>query len=270
MPKGGATGPTGATEPAAPTGPTSQLTFKERPAWLDEKFYDKATGAVNVEALAADRQHFREIVSKGDHKPPAKPEDYKIEFDAKTKPVAQQIFIHDEKGNINDPVFAAVAKVAHAEGISNKQLQALAVAMVTAQADFIPPAIDPKAELEKLGKNGLAMMNSTDEFAKGEVKAGRWTDAEYQMFKAWTPGAAEHTLMRKILEGAGRVPEIALEMLNQAASSKTAEELRSEMGKLRERSRKGENVQADFERLQAEYDKLYGGEAARTSIARAG
>jgi hypothetical protein len=89
-----------------------------RPDWVTEQFWDAEKGEVRVQDLAKSQRDLRAQIARGDHKPPEK-------ADAYTIPTVEGLPA-GAIGGEGDTLWPELRTAAHASGISQKQLDALA------------------------------------------------------------------------------------------------------------------------------------------------
>jgi hypothetical protein len=150
----------------APSKPTAQ-----RPEGLPDQFWDAEKGEVRLAELIKSQADLRRIVSRGEHKPPPTPDDYKL-------PTGDTI-----PGDLikpDDPLWKATTAAAHARGFSQADLEALAKPFLETLAELTKDArpLSPEqakaaqeqalaAEMAKLGPQGQAMIRGVDTWLKG-------------------------------------------------------------------------------------------------------
>lgn len=244
-----------ATKAATDAAMVGKLVMPERPAWLPEKFYDAKTGEIRVQDLAANEAHLRGLVSKGDHKPPAAADAYKVEFAAEQAPLKAE---YEAMVAAKDPLLVGVQEAAFKAGLSNAQFQEVTKAYLSMAMELAPPPLDPAKELAKLGKNGPALVRAHEDLGKQLVKHGIFSDDEFDRWLAIASDADGMMLVRKVLEYHGRSP-IEVDAQHYAANSVTAASVRAEQDALIQRRNKGEHVsEAEWEAVQEKYRRVYG------------
>ena len=215
-----------AAAPAAPAAP-AEVT---RPDYIPEKFWDGEKKTARVEDLAksyADlerRHHMRtddlrktveEDVRNGLFKDrPAKPEDYKLEPSKGFLPKGLEF-----KGNSDDPLFKALASVAHNRGLSQDEVSKLVDGYLESLTLQVP---DPQVELKKLGPNAKQRL--------GDIK--NWVEANIPKEMLPTLGKLSGTAdgiffmewMRSVM-GEPRLGDIGSGGLGGDATELTAEQL---------------------------------------------
>jgi hypothetical protein len=227
----------------------------EKPEWVSDKYYDAKTGEIKVQDLAANEAHLRGLVSKGDHKPPAAADAYKVEFAPDQAPIKAE---YEAMVAAKDPLLAGVQEAAFKAGLSNAQFQEVTKAYLSMAMELAPPPLDPAKELAKLGKNGPALVRAHEDLGKQLVKHGIFSDAEFENWLAIASDANGMMLVRKVLEYHGRSP-IEVDAQHYAANSVTAASVRAKQDALIQRRNKGEHVSdAEWESVQEEYRRVYG------------
>jgi hypothetical protein len=164
---------------AAETTPSAQGEAKpaqakpaaKRPEGLPDQFWDAEKGEVRLAELIKSQADLRRIVSRGEHKPPPTPDDYKL-------PTGDNIPADLIKPD--DPLWKATCAAAHARGFSQADLEALAKPFLETLAELTKHArpLSPEeakaaqeqalaAEMAKLGPQGPAMVRGVDTWLKG-------------------------------------------------------------------------------------------------------
>jgi hypothetical protein len=203
----------------------------QRPDWLPENFWDAEKGAPRLEPLAKSWRDMRATVSRGEHKPPETAEAY-------TLPEVEGLpagVIGGEK----DTLWPEVRSAAHAAGVTQKQLAAIAqpfLAAVAAQmkAAGTTPA-DPEAErqamrrageteLAKLGPNGAAMVRNVGGWLAGLETRGMFSKDEVQALRGISNAEGIRAL-GKLAELAGEKPIPVEAMQNDTATQADAQRM---------------------------------------------
>lgn len=244
---------------------------KARPEWLGEKYWDATKGEAKLEDLAKAEAAWRAQISRGDHKPPATPADYKLDFAAHADPdikaAAAALIAPGEDGS-PDPIMKAVQERAHKDGVSQAQLQGIVESFLKGQAALLPAPFDEKAEMGKLGQNGPALLKGLNDFAAEQMKHGKWDEADGQRWRDYLYNADDAKFLYKLLFDAGRVPEIKVQAMTTAAATPDASQLDQELAEITTKRRAGQmtdaQAQAAFEANQEKRKKLYGAEATRS------
>lgn len=209
----------------------------------------------------------RSQISRGDHKPPATPAEYKLDFANHTDPdvkAAAAAFITPGEDGSPDPVMKAVQEAAHKEGVSQAGLAAIAAAFFKGQAAFLPAPFDQQAEMTKLGSNGPAMLKTLQDYADQQAKHGKWDESEVNRFRNYLYDAGDAQFLYKFLFDTGQVPEIKVAAMSQANGTEDAATLDAELKDIQARANKGENVQPLFEAHLAKREKLFGKDSQRS------
>ncbi len=173
----------------------------KRPDWAPEQFWHPEFGKLPKEALerlqsnAKAWQDARAALTKGAAKPPAKPEDYKLPLpDGAPADLIKA----------DDPLLAEIRTAAHAAGVSQAQLDAIAKPYLAAAAELLakaPPKQTPeqikeaeqafvKGEMAKLGSTAEIQVKAIATWGKGLVERGVLSKAEYDEFR-YAAGTAE-------------------------------------------------------------------------------
>lgn len=142
-----------------------------RPDGLADAFWDADKGEVRLAELIKSQADLRRTVSRGEHKPPSSPEEYKL-------PASDTIPADLIKPD--DPLWKATTAAAHARGFSQADLEALATPFLTTLAELTKDAraVTPEqakaaqeqamqAEMGKLGQQGPAMIRGVYTWLKG-------------------------------------------------------------------------------------------------------
>jgi hypothetical protein len=178
-----------------------------RPEWIPEQFWDAERGEARTADMAKSWADLRRMVSRGDHKPPEKPEAYQV-------PKVEGLPV-DLIGHKDDAVWAAVTKAAHQAGVTQKQLDAIAQPLLARVAETMQ-AEDPaaaeaaakeaaRAELAKLGPNGAQVVRDTGAWLNGLAGRGILTKAELQDLRGISTAAGIRALA-KLRELSGDKP----------------------------------------------------------------
>lgn len=204
------------------------------PAWLPPQFARKEPAdlkpedlkmlaRVDIEALARSQADLRAKFGRGEHKPPAKPEDYALELPKDLKFEIPK----------DDALMASARQAAHAAGFSNADFNkfmgpvvaklaelagaagqgaggSAAAATPEQQAEQQKQAAEEqraafKAELQKLGPQGEAVVRQVGTWLKGLETKGVLSAEEFQGLRSLTT-AEGVTGLRKLMELAGETP----------------------------------------------------------------
>lgn len=257
--------------PVDPNAPPAPPAPKARPEWLGEKYWDAAKGEAKLEDLAKAEAAWRAQISRADHKPPASPEGYKLDFANHADPdikTAAAAFIQPGEDGSPDPVMKAVQEAAHKAGVSQAGLQTVVEAFLKGQSALLPAPFDQAAEMQKLGQNGPALLKGLNDYAADQVKMGRWDDGDLARFKNYMYDAGDAQFLYKFLFDTGQVPEIKTQAMQTAAATPDAAALDLELQEIETKKQKGEITDAQaqqmFEANLAKREKLYGKEPTRS------
>jgi hypothetical protein len=199
------------------------------PAWLPPNFVRKEPvelkpedlkllSRIDVEALARSQADLRGKFGRGEHKPPATPEAYALELPKDLKFEIPK----------DDPLMGAARQAAHAAGLSNAdfnkfmgpvvakiaELAGAAGAGAAQTPEQIAAAQEAaaaeqkaafKAEVEKIGPTGEAMVREVGMWLKGLETKGILSNGEFHGLRAVT-NAEGITGLRKLMELAGETP----------------------------------------------------------------
>lgn len=184
----------------------------ERPEGLPEDFWDADTSTIKTTALldgykneAKQKADLRKQISKGIPEAPKTAEEYTIEFDEETAKLIPE----------NDPATDIFKKVAHKQGLSQEQVQAIAseymaeVAKVQQDAGVTPPptAEEVAADNEKfrteqkeiLGDEGVRAMESMTARIAQLYDKGSLNDDDKDAFRNAAFDAKGVLFMQKIM-----------------------------------------------------------------------
>lgn len=183
-----------------------------RPDWLPEQFWDAEKAAPRNDQLAKSWRDMRAMVSRGEHKPPETADAYEL---PRVEGLPDGLI-----GGDKDPLWPEVRTAAHAAGVTQKQLAAIAapfLAAVAAQAKAagVAPS-DPeaeaqaardagRAELAKLGPNGHAMVRNVGGWISGLESRGVMTASEVRALKSVSTAEGVRAL-GKLAEMLGEKP----------------------------------------------------------------
>lgn len=179
-----------------------------KPEGLPDAFWDMAKGEVRQDALIKSWRDMRTQVARGLPQAPANPEAY-------TPPKAEGLpedFIGGEK----DVLWPEIRKAAHAAGVSQAQLDAIATpflaAAAKAAADRKAAEPDPaalraerEAEFNKLGPNGRALVRDVGGWLAGLESRGIISPEEHRDLRALGTANGVRGLA-KLREMAGEKP----------------------------------------------------------------
>jgi len=224
----------------------------ERPDDVPEKFWDAKKGEFRQDAIL---KSYKDLEAKVGEK--KAPDEYKIELNEDL----QKIF-HEETAE-KDPLllwFKGYAKENNfSQEMFNGALEGFAESAGEFMAENTPPDIDPKAEIEKLGKNGQAIVNNHVEFLSGMFKRGEFSEDEMQEVLILTETADGVKALGKLRAHYGEKQNIPLD-LEPGGGAKSAEELQKMIG-----SPKYGRDSEYTAMVDKEYVKKYGSEPAGES-----
>ena len=146
-----------------------------RPDWLKEdKFWDAEKGEVKAEDILKSYKELEAKFHNGDHKAPAKAEDYKLKLDDDQKAV---LFGKGDANPTDDPGIKALTGWAAKHKVSQDALNDLLGEYV----DFVKPelekvTIDIAAEKAVLGKNADAVIKNQMDFIGSLYRSGHIND----------------------------------------------------------------------------------------------
>jgi hypothetical protein len=154
----------------------------KRPDTIPEQFWDAEKGALRGDDLVKSWRDLRAQISRGEHKPPPKPEAYAV---PKVEGLPEGLI-----GGEGDKLWPEIRNAAHAAGVSQKQLEAIAGPMLKELVATLPAPEDPEArkvqadaEFAKLGPNGRQVAKDTLGWLNGMAARGEFTEAEVQALK---------------------------------------------------------------------------------------
>lgn len=256
-------------DPSAPppADAPAKLVFKERPAWLPENFHDKTTGEVKIEALAKSQSDLRAQLSKGANKPPAKADDYKLEFAPEVAESVKRLFVDGDPAK--DPMMKSVRDAAHKHGLSQAQFQSFLGDVLPLLESNQPPAFDAAAEMRALDPNPEKAKQIVQfVINKGQQlrDMGVLTDemaAEYEIMAGTATGLKT---MLALFEYMGE-QSIDASLTHGAANSATQGQLDAEMAALMKEPDSPAREQK-YTALMQKFEKLYGNAPAGRSAAR--
>ena len=179
-----------------------------RPDWLGDQFWDAEKGEPKLRELAKSWGDLRATVSRGEHKPPESPDKY-------VAPTLEGL-PPDLIGGKDDTLWPEVRKAAHAAGVTQKQLEALALpflqTMAARRAEEDPAAQEKAmreaatAELAKLGPNAAQVVRDLAGRLNALVSNGTLTAEEAAAAKGYSTSAAGVRMLSKLLTLGGEQP----------------------------------------------------------------
>ncbi|MFW5920622.1 MAG: capsid assembly protein, partial [Polyangiales bacterium] len=181
----------------------------QRPDDIPEQFWDAEKGEVRVDALVKSHRDLRTKIARGEHQAPASADDYRL---PQIEGVPEGFIKSD------DPGWKAVREAAHARGVPQADLEAVAApyikALYEAAGDQVPP--DPEAqkaqreaalreEMAKLGPQGEQMVRSVGTWLAGMKARGQLSGDEHQALRSISNADGVRALA-KLRELAGEQP----------------------------------------------------------------
>lgn len=179
-----------------------------RPAHVPEKFWDQDKGAIRTEALLKAYADAERVISRGEHKPPAKPEDYHL---PKVEGAAALV-------QPDDPLWRTTVEAAHRRGLSQADLDAIAGPFLRTLAELTKDRLpaDPAAEQaaraaalaeekRKLGPQADAMIGGVATWLRGLAATQVLAKDELESLFAIADAAGVRALA-KLREMAGEQP----------------------------------------------------------------
>jgi hypothetical protein len=187
-----------------------------RPDWLAEQFWDAEKGEARLADLAKSQRDLRAQVSRGDHKPPEKPEAYTL---PKIEGLPEGMI-----GGEKDTLWPELRTAAHAAGVTQKQLEALATPFLreVAKVAKAAPGADSEAEkaalreayaaeMKALGPNAEAVVRDIGAWLKGMEARGLLSAEEHQALRGVSTAAGMQALGKlRELGGERGIPVEAL------------------------------------------------------------
>ena len=167
---------------------------KQRPDFLPEKFWDKERNEAKLDALAKSYTELEKNFKLGKHKAP---EGGKYDLTPLQGKVAP-----------DDPVVSAYTEWAGKHGLSQAAFEELAAKVVDIGATSRQQEqMSRKAEMEKLGPQAGAVIESMVDWARGFVRSGVWSEQDFNEFKIMGGSADGMRALMKLRESyEGRVP----------------------------------------------------------------
>lgn len=174
-----------------------------RPDWCPEPFWNAEKGEPMVEALAKSQADLRKQISRGDHKPPEKPDAYVL-------PKIEGL----PEVPADDPLWTTVRAAAHEAGLSQAQLERVVKPYLEAARQRIPANADPAAaeaarraayaeEIAKLGPNGRAQAADIKGWIMGLESSGALSAEEARALLGVGNAAGVRALMKLRARGGG-------------------------------------------------------------------
>jgi len=244
-----------AAETAADKTADAAMPFKldEKPEWLADSFWDNKTKTILVEQMQKSQADFMRQARARPDAPPANPDGYEFKADEKLAPVEAALL-----SGTDDSLLKWFKQASHDLGISNERANKLYNGYLEQAAMLLPPPTNPKAEMEKLGPQGQAVVNAMAAVGENLMRAGAFDRDDFTEFAIACGTAGGVKMMQRLMEAHGAKPIPAL-IRETASATLTGEGLRKKIGELSIRARKGDQTaQAEWERLQKEYERVYG------------
>lgn len=243
------------------------LTYETRPDWIAENFFDEKTGEIKVEELAKSQRDLRAKLSRGGDKPPAKAEDYTFDIgDSEELKAAEAVLLKDGDREA-DPLLQWFREAMLDKQVSDADATDIYKGFLKFGAEILPEPLDLNAELKKLGRPGPAMLKGQETFLTSLLEKGVVNEVEGKEIEGWFTSAEAITAFQKIREYYGEKPIPMHTAPPEGAPS--GNELRGKMAEVMKKADAGDpGAEAEFQKLQGEYDKLYGDEPAGTSPLR--
>jgi hypothetical protein len=175
-----------------------------RPDTIPEQFWDAEKSEVRLHEMGKSWLDMRRKVSRGIEAPPEAPDAYTV---PKLEGVPEGLI-----GGEGDALWPEIRKAAHAAGVTQKQLDALAAPFLTQMATEGGEAETPEArtarveaEFAKLGPNGKQVVRDVGGWIAGMHGRGQLSDGEFAALRA--VGTAEGVrALAKLRELAGEKP----------------------------------------------------------------
>lgn len=241
------------------------LTFKDRPDWVPEQFYDKKTGVVDAEKMAKSWGDLRGKMAKGADKAPKDAADYTVEMNDIREGVADDLLgFRDEEGN-DGPAMDWFRATAKEIGLNKDQFDTLVGGYLDQMQEILPAPIDAQAELKKLGNKGQQILDGQARWLNGLRDKGVLSEPHFERVSRLlvdAEGVLALASMRTMFEGY----QIPADIQVQDAGSEGAAELREQLAALMEEADAGKaGAQQRYERLMEKYNTKFGTAPAGTS-----
>lgn len=247
-----------AAEEVAKNKPADQPGQKEtRPDWLKaDKFWDAEKGSIKTEELHKSFVELEKKFHNGDHKAPAKAEDYKLNISDEQKTV---LFGSKDADVAADPYIKGATEWAAKHKISQDALNEF----IGMYAELVGPEtqkmqIDIEAEKSALGKNADAIIKNQMDFFGQLYKSGVINDKHLAELRILGETAAGIQAIQKIREFYGEQP---MPMQNTAGEGMpTKQELSAMLNDPKY------DTDADYKaKVDGLYTKMYGNAPAMSS-----
>jgi len=158
-----------------------------RPDYVPEKFWDATKGEVKLQDVMKSYGELEKNFKAGKHKAPDGGKYDLAPLNGKVRP--------------DDPLIATYLDWAGRNGISQSSFEELAskvIEMTGAHAAEVQ--LSRKAELEKLGASGPAIVDSMVAWAQAKVRDGVWSDDDFEEFKIMGGTAAGIRALMRLRE----------------------------------------------------------------------
>jgi len=185
--------------PGGPPPPSSPPPPAARPDFIEDKFWDPATGQPRVRELAQSYRELQKQFSRGEHKPPADPHGYRL------TPPPEAAHLASPEGE-GDPMSDWFRSYAHQEGWSQDQAQKFYTGYLGMLAKAVGEPVNPQTELKKLGPQGQSLVESLYRKGRQWVEHGVLSEDDFEEYKIMAGTAAGIKVMHKILAHMGEQP----------------------------------------------------------------
>ena len=201
---------------------------------------------------------------------PDKPDDYVYALTEDQQQMAEKVLQPGEDGS-EDPVLADFRQFAHDRQMPKGLYGDIVRWYIETTAPLIPDPVDQKAEISKLGTHAQQIIDATDAFGEQMKANGLFDDAMAKEFRITASSAQGIKMLNAIRDHYGE-PPVPVQLHQQAVQTGDASDLDAKMGDIARKRAAGELTEDQANReaaaLDAEYEKIYGTDPARTSIVR--
>lgn len=231
-----------------------------RPEWLTEdKFWDAEKGEVKTDLMFKNLGELQKMVSKGDHKAPAKAEDYKINL----KDEHKVALFGDKEADVSaDEGIKALTGWGAKHKISQAAIDevlGLYAEMTSESLENSTMKIDVAAEKAKLGKNADAVIEGAHTFLQGMFRSGEISESELKEASILFETAAGVTLFQKLMARGGETI-LPTDLKAEAGDLPS----RDELAKMK-LSPEYEKDDAYRKKVDGYYDRMFGTQPAMSS-----
>lgn len=246
------------------------FTGEEKPEGFPDEFWDAENKGVNAQALFEGLQKQEKIakdlrskMGKGEHKPPEKAADYKLELSEELSALVPS----------DDPLVLKAQERAHAHGMSQEAFQGFISEIIGDMAEMQAEQLDPNSEaneearkayvqeqIKEIGPNGAQVLRAVESWGGELLAEGRISEASLTAMKE--EGMVSAPMVRFLNElrgsmGGSSIPidmgddglppdaEIA-DMIDKAYESKDAAKIRKTEELLDKRRKAGRPEQLQF------------------------